>query len=366
MVTKPPRRSTPGGKGSTIPKAKGINVNLLAPPDKFYLCEKICAASKFPTAKLSKLAKLGYYLSPQLSVDGMIMLDYHMFKGQWRYIPEVSFDMRQRPPQPIYASEKFQVFPPHYPYWGHPRKGTRRPDVTIIDGGNQHALEQAHIIRLVEIKFGKDELGPTQLSDYQMIIGKLNGVTVITDQDCECPDKPSNKRSQTSPESAPISTPAPNLTDTFEELYQGLKDKKLPIYAPNPHPAIVPILPKKPVVVNNPTLNKPTVSKPTVNLAPYASKAPLNSNYTPLIARPAGVPANAHAVRNIQTNQWEWVVPTLKVVGAVVVTAVVVVALATGVGEVAAGAITLTRFVIAGAEALTSRYGAGALARLAF
>ena len=137
--------------------------------------------------------------------------------------------------------------------------------------------------------------------------------------------------------------------------HQGLKDKKLPIYAPKPHPAIVPILPKP-----------KTNHRPVPNLAPYASKAPLNSNYRPLVARPAGVPANAHAVRNIQTNQWEWVVPTLKVVGAVVVTAVVVVALVTGVGEVAAGAITLTRFVIAGAEALTARYGAGALARLAF
>ena len=355
MVTKPPRRSTPGGKGSTIPKAKGINVNLLAPPDKFYLCEKICAASKFPSAKLSKLAKLGYYLSPQLSVDGMIMLDYHNFKGQWRYIPEVSFDMRQRPPKPIYASEKYQVFPPHYPYWGHPRKGTRRPDVTIIDGGDQHALEQAHIIRLVEIKFGKDELKSGQYEAYKRISGKDNGVTVLTDQDCECPDKPSDKRPQTVPESAPVTVPAPNLTDTFEELYQGLKDKKLPIYAPKPHPAIVPILPKP-----------KTNHRPVPNLAPYASKAPLNSDYRPLIARPAGVPANAHAVRNIQTNQWEWVVPTLKVVGAVVVTAVVVVALVTGVGEVAAGAITLTRFVIAGAEALAARYGAGALARLAF
>ena len=140
-----------------------------------------------------------------------------------------------------------------------------------------------------------------------------------------------------------------------------MKDKKLPIYAPNPHPAIVPVLPKKPTV-NKPTVNKP----PAVSLAPYASKAPLNSHYPPCIARPAGVPTNAHAVRNVQTGQWEWVVPTLKVVGAVVVTAVVVVALVTGVGEVAAGAVTLTEFVIAGAEALAARYGVRALASFAF
>ena len=359
MVTTPRRQSTPGGRGKTAPKAKGINVNLLAPPDKMYLCEKICAASKFPTAKLRKASKLGYFLSPQLSVDGMIMLDYHMFKGQWRYVPEVSFDMRQRPPKPIYASEAYQLFPPHYPYWGYPRKGTRRPDVTLIDGENQFALEQANIIRVVEIKFGKDRLGKTQMYDYKEIAGELNKVTVISDQDCECPDKPS-KTSQTAPNSVPVATPAPNLTDTFEELYQGLKDKKLPIYAPKPHPAMVPVSPKKPSV------SKPTVSKPAVSLAPYASKAPLNSNYTPFMARPAGVPTNAHAVRNIQTGHWEWVVPTLKVIGAVVVTAVVVVALVTGVGEVAAGAVTLTEFVIAGAEALAARYGARALASLAF
>ena len=354
MVTTPRRQSTPGGRGKTAPKAKGINVNLLAPPDKMYLCEKICAASKFPTAKLRKASKLGYFLSPQLSVDGMIMLDYHMFKGQWRYVPEVSFDMRQRPPKPIYASEAYQLFPPHYPYWGYPRKGTRRPDVTLIDGENQFALEQANIIRVVEIKFGKDELSERQKYAYEIIAGSKTNFTCLTDQDCECPDKPS-KTSQTAPNSVPVATPAPNLTDTFEELYQGLKDKKLPIYAPKPHPAIVPVLPKK-----------PTVSKPAVSLAPYASKAPLNSNYTPFIARPAGVPTNAHAVRNIQTGHWEWVVPTLKVVGAVVVTAVVVVALVTGVGEVAAGAVTLTEFVIAGAEALAARYGARALASLAF
>ena len=48
------------------------------------------------------------------------------------------------------------------------------------------------------------------------------------------------------------------------------------------------------------------------------------------------------------------------------VTAVVVVAFATGVGEVAAGAVTLTEFVIAVAEALAARYGARAMASLAF
>lgn len=48
------------------------------------------------------------------------------------------------------------------------------------------------------------------------------------------------------------------------------------------------------------------------------------------------------------------------------VTAVVVVAFATGVGEVAAGAVTLTEFVIAGAEALAARYGMRALASFAF
>ena len=355
MATTPPRQSTPGGRGKTVPQAKGINVNLLAPPDKFYLCEKICVASRFPTAKLSKIAKLGYIPSPQLSVDGMIMLDYHMFKGQWRYVPEVSFDMRQRPPKPIYASEKAQLFPPHYPYWGYPRKGTRRPDVTIIDGGDQHSLEQAHIIRLVEVKFGKDKLQPGQYRSYQLIAGQLNNVTVITDQDCECSDKPPQNTPQTEPTTVPIATPAPDLADTFDELYQGLKDKKLPIYAPKPHPAIVPVLPKK-----------PTVNNPAVSLAPYASKAPLSSNYTPFIARPSGVPANAQVVRNVQTGQWEWVVPTLKVVGAVAVTAVVVVALVTGVGEVAAGAVTLTEFVIAGVEALAARYGARALASFAF
>ena len=131
MATKP-RQSAAGGRGKTAPKAKGINVNLLAPPDNFYLCQKICVAKKFPTAKLSKIAKLGYISSPQLSVDGMIMLDYHLFEGKWRYVPEVSFDMRARPPKPILA--KHQLFPPNYPYWGMPRKGTRRPDVIIIDG----------------------------------------------------------------------------------------------------------------------------------------------------------------------------------------------------------------------------------------
>ena len=46
--------------------------------------------------------------------------------------------------------------------------------------------------------------------------------------------------------------------------------------------------------------------------------------------------------------------------------AAVVVALVTGVGEVAAGAVTLTEFVIAGVEALAARYGARALASFAF
>ena len=40
--------------------------------------------------------------------------------------------------------------------------------------------------------------------------------------------------------------------------------------------------------------------------------------------------------------------------------------LSVALGEVAAGAVTLTEFVIAGAEALAARYGARALASLAF
>lgn len=347
MATKP-RQSAAGGRGKTALQAKGINVNLLASPDNFYLCQKICAAKKFPTAKLSKLAKLGYYLSPQLSVDAMIMLDYHLFKGKWRYVPEVSFDMRARPPQPILA--KHQLFPPNYPYWGHPRKGTRRPDVIIIDGEDSHAMEQKNLIRVVEIKFGKDKLFSGQQRDYETIAGLAVKFTCLTDQDCNCKDKEKEKQTQPVGDPVPVPIPIPKeLVDTFDELYRGLKDKKLPIYAPNPHPAIVPILPKKPLV----------------DLAPYASKAPFGS-HVPFTARPAGVPSNAQPVHNIQTGHWEWVVPTLKVVGVVVVTAVVVVALVTGVGEVAAGAVTLTEFVIAGAEALAARYGAATLARLAF
>ena len=354
MATKP-RQSAAGGRGKTALQAKGINVNLLASPDNFYLCQKICAAKKFPTAKLSKLAKLGYYLSPQLSVDGMIMLDYHLFEGKWRYVPEVSFDMRHTPPKPILA--KHQLFPPNYPYWGMPRKGTRRPDVIIIDGEDSHAMEQKNLIRVVEIKFGKDQLGRKQQDAYEKIAGSEVKFTCLTDNDCDCSDKEDEHKKQTQPVGEPVPVPVPvlarepNLADTFEELYNGLKNKKIPIYAPIPHPAVVPVLPKKP---------KPK-PKPLVDLAPYASRAPY-ANVPPLL-RPMTIPHNAAPVFNRQDSRWEWVVPTLKTIGTVVLVAVAVVAVAVVAGwaiaAVSAGtAVYATAsFMVVGAAALLARYG---------
>jgi hypothetical protein len=340
-AVKPPKTSTPGGKGSTKSKAKGINVNLLGPIDKTYLCQKICAAEAIGIVKLAKAAKLGYYLSPQLAVDAMIMLDYHWFEGKWRYIPEVSFDMGHSPPKAILSP--IQVFPPNYPYWGYPRKGTKRPDVIIIDGENSHALDQANIIRVIEIKFGKDSLRPRQQKDYERIAGNRNNFTLMTDDDCECKDDKDKKKNDKSE-----SATDPKLVDTWDELMEGLRNKHLPIYAPKPHPAVVPVVPKPP---------KPS-SKPKPVYSQYGG-APLGSPYTPMKTRPAGVPANAIQVTNKETGGYEWVIPTLQVIGAVAVTAVIVVAFATGVGEVATVLAVGARFVIAGAPRLALRYGAG-------
>lgn len=341
---KPAKQPTPGGKGVTKDKAKSINVSLLAPPDKVYLCEKICMAKKIGLAKISKIAKLGYIVSPQLAVDGMIMLDYDKNLGKWRYIPEVSFDMLARPPKALLA--KIQVFPPNYPYWGYPRKGTKRPDVIIIDGLNNHSMAQENIIRVVEIKFRDDPLSEGQVQSYMKIAGSLSKVTVITDEDCDCNDKNDSGDSGGSDSKALEHTLETAVgIKALELMRKSIGEKKLPVYAPKPHPAIVPVIPKaKP---------KP---KPTYDY----NRTILNRQIPAAPARPVGVPANAQPIRNVQTGHMEWVVPTMKVIGEAIVVGLIVFAFATGVGEVGVATAAVASFAISGTAAIHARYGAGA------
>ena len=347
-TAKPPKKPSDGGKTKTKTKAIGINVSLLAPPDKLYLCQKICVSKKFGKKKYSKAAKLGYYLSPQLMVDSMIMLDYHLFEGKWRYIPEVSFDMGHSPPKPILA--KHQLFPPNYPYWGIPRKGTRRPDVAIIDGEDNHGLEQKNIIRLVEIKFGKDTLKPGQRRSYEIIAGNRSKVSVISENDCDCKDDQDDDKDKKNTSLSPVVVPETNVVDTWDELFKGLQDKKLPIYAPKPHPPARPIVPK-PKPKPKP---KPVIAKSGYSRNSNYGYVPSKGQTLPMYSRPSGVPANAIVAENKESGGYDWVIPTI-VAGAVV--AVVVVAYATGVGEVATVLSITGRFAIAGAQRLALRYG---------
>jgi hypothetical protein len=288
---------------------KGINVNLLLPVDGKYLCEKICHAKNFPTAKISKRAILGYFGSPQLSMDGMLMLDYLNHNGKWRYVPEVSFNMKTKTPTPI-MSKSF----PRLPYWGFPRNGTSRPDVIIIDGADNHALNQKNIIRVVEVKFGKDELQPNQLNNYIKIAGNPKNVTVIPDDDCACTSK---KNSQAILD-AVMELMSIVLQNKFIALLRELGKRYLPIYSPTPQNRVQPVFAKEPI-----------------------------------------------QMKNLATNEWEWVTPTAQDVVTGVVVAVIVVGVVTGVAEAGAVLVVGSRFVIAGAQALAARYGAAAMGRLA-
>jgi hypothetical protein len=295
----------------TTTKPKGHNVHLLAPPDRGYLCEKICHAKQYPTKKPSLRAILGYALSPQLSMDEMLMTDYKNHKGKWRYVPEVSFYMNTKPPTPVMST----TFP-NYPHWGWPRKGTRRPDVIIIDGANNHALNQKNIIRVVEVKFGKDFLKREQLNNYIKIAGHRDKVTVITDDDCGCVDDEEKKRRRKAAEQE---------TATAAALDQYLKE----------------------IAKNNPPIYAPKPIQPIISC----------QRIDPV------------KMFNLKTKQWEWVVPTLKTVvqtvGVVVIVAVIVLGTVSGVTEAAALLTLGSRFVIAGADALAARYGAAAMGRLA-
>lgn len=344
MVTgaKPVKQSASGGKGVTKTKAKGINVNLLASHDKAYLCEKICMAKKIGLAKISKIAKLGYIVSPQLAVDGMIMLDYDKNLGKWRYIPEVSFDMGTNPPKPILATH--QVFPPNYPYWGYPRAGTKRPDVIIIDGEDNYAKAQKNIIRVIEIKFGNDTLKPRQLRSYQLIAGSNAKVTVMTDDDCDCNDKNDSDDSDSKALEHTLETAVG--IKALDMMRKSIGDKKLPVYASKPHPAVVPVIPKP----------KTTHPKPSYDY----NRTILNRQIPAAPARPAGVPANAQPIRNLQTGQMEWVVPTMKVIGEAIIVGLIVFAFATGAGEVGVATAAVASFAISGTAAIRARYGTGA------
>lgn len=243
--------------GNTNTKLKPIGqINPLPDPiDEYYLCQKICFANKFPkiinrviTVKATGAKKtIDIYLK-QAVVDALIMSENWAFSHHWRYKPEVSYKMYGK--NRLGKSEPTPIMDGNHPEWlywkvraevikdGKNYKGAvARPDLIIVRDKDNINLSRSNILRVVELKFGKDKLTPTAERFYKEIGGGRHTLTLIHDSDCKC-----SARETPDPKKAPVYSPAAHPAVWFS-------DARLPVAVSAPVP--VPVSNPRPVEVPN-------------------------------------------------------------------------------------------------------------------
>lgn len=204
-----------GSKGSgqtssstTKPQTNGTVVKLEPGNEKEYLCAHICFAKKNPI-----IGKSGQFLS-QRACTYAIWKQEEANELIWRYKAEVGYRMRDRIPTPI-TSEKQPQRASRFPLGVAAREGMfklseleqsakgrlRIPDVIVLKATDQELINmrvqgqadwsklipvQQNISKVVEIKFGKDELSTDQLRSYIRIAGGEKKFKLLEDKDCSC------------------------------------------------------------------------------------------------------------------------------------------------------------------------------------
>lgn len=213
-----------GSKGSgqtssstTQPQTNGKVVKLEPGKEKDYLCAHICFAKKNPIK-----GKAGQFLN-QRACTYAIWKQEEANELIWRYKAEVGYRMRDRFPTPI-MSEKQPQRASRFPLGIAAREGMfklseleqsakgrlRIPDVIVLKVTDQELINmrvqgqadwsklipvQKNISKVVEIKFGKDELSLEQQRSYIRIAGSENKFKLLEDKDCSCELRDNNSNS---------------------------------------------------------------------------------------------------------------------------------------------------------------------------
>lgn len=166
--------------------------------DKKMLCAVLCCCSRNPIPAASGSGRSGY----QTCADRTFSAAEGFMGGDSRFKPEVSYNMRTNPPEPLMEKNIFgnlttrtipwdrggiehiknRIGQDGFPY----RTGdARRPDVTIVrDPGA--APTGPNISRIVDFKFGNDTLSADQRRDYTLIGGRPP--LVLDEDECDCSD----------------------------------------------------------------------------------------------------------------------------------------------------------------------------------
>lgn len=204
-----------GSKGSgqtssstTKPETNGKVIQLEPGKEKDYLCAHICFAKKNPIK-----GKIGQVLN-QRACTYAIWKQEEANELIWRYKAEVGYRMRDRIPTPI-MSEENPKRASRFPLGVATREGIFKlseieksavgrlkiPDMVILNVTDQELVHmrvqgkadwnklipvQQNISKVVEIKFGKDELSTDQLKSYIRIAGGEKKFKLLEDTDCSC------------------------------------------------------------------------------------------------------------------------------------------------------------------------------------
>lgn len=271
LTVKPVKSPSNQGKTNTKTQQKGINVTLLDPISKKYLCQKMCFSKKIGgVARLRRTAKDGAARYTQDAVYYMIRFDWFAFHGQWPWVPEVSYNSKLEP----YLNTKDPVYP-NEPHWewierrGRPPKGSMRPDVVILDPLSDFMPTTNNIIRVVEMKF-EDKEGRGQLDKYVRLVNNdRDRITLLTVNDCDCDDDKEKKKKDKNDKGGDGGKTAreQSAEEAARDMSQVPSHTPVPVGVPAPTPTPVPVpAPTRP--------NQPNDSPVIVDNAPVYTPAP--------------------------------------------------------------------------------------------
>lgn len=253
-MTDAPRPGRTIGRSTTKAASNGREVGLENPIDRGYLCEKLCTCN----AGTAILSRAGQQLK-QRCVSARIWKDEEDNQLVWRYKAEVGFNMKTNPPAPLMSRDQPNR-PSRFPLGramgdgilkrdmeGRPQRGLLRiPDCIIlkVTGAELAAMRASsnidwrrlipigpNIERVVEIKFDGDSLTEEQREDYSNIAGPER-FRLVKISDCDCSRKrpePTNE-----PVRVPVTTPMKQESTEARRWYQLTSSQPRLIPAPQP------------------------------------------------------------------------------------------------------------------------------------
>ncbi|MFM0046061.1 VRR-NUC domain-containing protein [Paraburkholderia sediminicola] len=212
----------------------------LSPKDRKVLCDAMCKCNRIGVATVDGKIRKQSCVAQRLNAANAVSTGTTGTPTEYR--PEVSYDMRPEPPEPIMSStsplESHSFIPAWIgKYWPggndayQDMKGQgniRRPDVVIVNDPSQPPV-QSNIKSVVEMKFPPDSFGRAQRDDYIRIAGSNSKFVQMTPADCGCGDAEPEEKPATS------SQPQSDLEQIFGgNLSRGLGNVLPPPLIPPP------------------------------------------------------------------------------------------------------------------------------------